>query len=220
MKKLDDALQSEQNSPAGEKEIFSSQDPQVRLARIISDVTNPLFIALPVSLAIALHTAPDVPHALLWWIIIVAGMYVIPYLFILRGVRRGNYSDYYVSDRKQRLIPLSFGLGCTIITLVLLLFLHTSRAIIATTTAGIVAQIVSIVITQRWKISLHAAYIAGAVTTLVFVFGPICLPLALLIVVVAWARWQVHAHRPPQTLAGAVLAVIVTVATFWLFGIH
>jgi hypothetical protein len=87
-----------------------------RLARIISDLTNPLYLAVPTFLAIALATAPDAFHALLWWAVAIAGISVAPLLFIWRGVRQGVYSDHHVSIREQRLIPLVFGLSSITIT--------------------------------------------------------------------------------------------------------
>ncbi|GHO62558.1 hypothetical protein KSC_014500 [Ktedonobacter sp. SOSP1-52] len=43
-------------------------------ATVISEVTNPLLVALPTFLIVALATAPDVLHALLWWGIAVLGV--------------------------------------------------------------------------------------------------------------------------------------------------
>ena len=100
---------------AGDEERFSDASRHegrwVQLAHIISQVTNPLFVALPTFLLVALHTAPDTLHALLWWAVIVVGISVVPFVFILCGVRRGDYTDQHLSVREQRLIPLLFGLA-------------------------------------------------------------------------------------------------------------
>ncbi len=191
-----------------------------RLAHGISLISNPLFVAFPTFLVIAVATAPDLPRALLWWAITVIGISVAPLLFIWRGVRLGRYSDHHVSIREQRFIPLLFGLGSVAIVFALLLILHTSRPLIATVTAVIVVLVLSTIITRYWKISLHLVGMAGAVTAFVLLFGPLCLLLSPLVVLVGWARWQVRAHTLLQALAGTALAVSVTLALFWLFGIH
>lgn len=82
-----------------DKESFNIpiEEPGARLAHIISNITNPLFVALPTFLLIALVTAPDWQHALLWWGIIVGGISIAPYLFILRGVRRGSFLEVSVT---------------------------------------------------------------------------------------------------------------------------
>ncbi len=203
----------------GFSEASSSEKPAVRLAHLISVVTNPLFVALPTSLLVALYSAPDVLHALLWWVVTVVGMSVAPFLFIRRGVARGHYSDPHVSIREQRFVPLLFALGCTIIVFILLLALHASNALIATVVAVLVVGVITIVITRYWKISLHLVGMAGSVTVLVLIFGPLCLLLSPLVVLVGWARWQVRAHTLLQALAGTVLAVSVTIGMCKLFGI-
>lgn len=149
----------------------------------------------------------------------VLGVSIAPLLFVWRGVRKGHYSDHHVSKREQRFIPLLFGLGCMAAAFILLYFLGTSRVLIATVTAVIVACGISLLITRHWKISLHLVGMAGAVTVFTLMFGPRLLLLSPLVALVAWARWQVRAHTVLQALAGTALAVSVTVAVFWLFGL-
>lgn len=199
--------------------LSSSQEPWGWLAHVVSEISNPLFIALPTFLIISLSSAPDILHALLWWIVAVLGISIAPLLFIWRGVRKGQYSDHHVSKREQRFIPLLFGLGCMAAAFVLLYFLGTSRVLIATVTAVIVACGISLLITRYWKISLHLVGMAGAVTVFTLMFGPRLLLLSPLVALVAWARWQVRAHTALQALAGTALAVSVTVAVFWLCGL-
>jgi hypothetical protein len=151
--------------------------------------------------------------------ITVGGISAAPFLFILRGVRQGKYTDRHVSQREQRLVPLLFGISCVMVVFVLLLLLHASHAMMATMTAVIIALAIATVITRSWKISFHLVGIAGAVTSLSLIFGSFCLLLSPLVVLVAWARWQVHAHTLLQALAGTVLAVSVTIAIFGAFGL-
>jgi membrane-associated phospholipid phosphatase len=204
----------------GPTETSSINRPWGKLAHGISAISNPLFVAFPTFLVIAVATAPDLPHALLWWMITVIGISIAPLVFVWRGVRLGRYSDHHVSIREQRFIPLLFGLGSVGIVFALLLALHASRSLIATVTAVIIVLGLSTAITRYWKISLHLVGMAGAVTAFVLLFGPLWLLLSPLVVLVGWARWQVHAHTPLQALAGTVLAVGVALAIFWLFGIH
>lgn len=198
------------------------QIPQNRasqIARIVSEVANPLFIALPTFLIVALHTAPGWQRAVLWWIVTTFGISAAPLLFVYQGVRRGRYSDHHLSVRTQRLIPLVVGLLCAAIAFVLLLVLQASTALLATVAAVVVCGICTLAITTRWKISFHLVGAAGAVTVLTLLFGPIALILTPLIVLIGWARWQLHAHTAAQALAGTALAVMVTVGMFWIFGL-
>lgn len=196
------------------------KETEERLAYIVSEITNPLFVALPTFLIIAVATAPTILQGLFWWGVIAVGTSAAPFFFIRRGVRRGRYSDHHVSVREQRLIPLLFGLGCALLVFLCLYLLHASQPLIATITATLVTGAIATVITQFWKISLHLVGIAGTVTVFWLLFGPLFLVLSPLVVIVAWARWRVCAHTPLQAAAGTVLAVGMTILTFWLFGIH
>jgi hypothetical protein len=191
------------------------------LARLISEAANPLFVALPTLLAIALTSAPTLAQGLLWWGITAVGVSIAPFLFVLRGVRRGHYSDHHVSRREQRFVPMIVTIGLVALTFVLLAVIRASGALLATLTAVLLALGIATIITTafKWKISLHLVGVAGAVTVFVLLFGPLWLVLAPLVLLVAWARWKVQAHTWLQALAGTILAAGVTVVIFWLFGL-
>lgn len=190
-----------------------------QFAHVISEIFNPVFVALPTFLAISLASAPDILHALLWWIIAVSGISLAPRLFVLRGVRRGYYSDHRVSMREQRFIPLLFMIGCVGAVFVLLSLLDASHVLMATVAAVIITCSIVLLITRYWKISVHLVGMAGAVTVCVLLFGPLLWLLSPLVPLGAWARWRVGAHTLLQTVAGMVLAVSVIVTVFWLLGI-
>ncbi|GHO57750.1 hypothetical protein KSB_62250 [Ktedonobacter robiniae] len=86
-------------------------------------------------------------------------------------------------------------------------------------TATLAAVAVAAVITQYWKISLHLVGIAGAVTVCCLLWGPLCLFLSSLVVLVGWARWRLHAHTWFQALAGTILAISVMILIYRLFGL-
>jgi hypothetical protein len=50
-------------------------------------------------------------------------------------------------------------------------------------------------VTLAWKISIHTATLAGAVTILVIVFGPYLLPVVILPVLVGWAGVELGITR-------------------------
>ncbi len=191
----------------------------VRVAHLISVIGNPLFIALPLLLLVSVASAPTPQQGLLWWGITIAGISVVPFLFIRRGVKLGRYSDAHISVRSQRLVPLAFGLACMLLVFLLLSLLHASRPLLATLISMILALAIALGVTQlaRYKVSLHMLGITGAVLACWLFFGPLYLLLSPLILLVGWARWKVRAHTPLQALLGALVAIVVTVLTFWLF---
>jgi hypothetical protein len=198
----------------------AAETPGERFAHRYSVIANPLFVAIPLFLFVALKAAPDWQRGLLWWGIIAVGFTAVPFLFIRQGVRRGKYTDDHVSVRSQRLVPLSFGLLCMVVVFVLLLVLHAAPALLATLVAALSSLAIATAITQLgYKISLHMIGMAGAVTTCCLLAGPWLLLLAPLVLLTGWARWKVGGHTPPQAVAGTILAVVVTLAVFWLFHI-
>ncbi len=71
-------------------------------------------------------------------------------------------------------------------------------------------------ITLVWKISVHVAVVAGIVSILSLVFGPVMLALAPVVVLSAWARVVLRDHTPAQTAAGAFLGSGVASAVYSL----
>lgn len=193
----------------------------IRMAQVVSYVSNPLFIAPPLFLAIALATSSSLLEGLLGWLIVSLGISGAPLLLIGRGVKRGTYSDHHVSRREQRLVPFLFAACCMVIVLALLLLLHASLFLIATVTGTIGSILIALIITQiaRWKISLHLIGITGAVIALGLGVSPSLFVLSPLVLLVGWARWLVHAHTPLQAIAGVAVAVTVTVTMFRAFGL-
>ena len=194
-------------------------DRLARIAQIVSEVANPLFVALPTFLIVALDTAPNWQRGVLWWIVTSLGISAAPLLFVYQGVRRGRFSDHHLSVRTQRLVPLVVGLLCAAIALMLLLLLQASTALLATVAAVLVCGICTLAITTCWKISFHLVGAAGAATVLTLLFGPIGLVLIPFVALVGWARWRVGAHTVTQALAGTALAIVITVGMFLIFGL-
>ena len=190
-----------------------------RTAQSISHIANPLFVAIPTFLLVALKTAPSISQAFLWWGVIVIGISVAPFLFVWRGVRRGNFTDSLLSMREQRIGPMLFGLACASAVFLALYLLGASRALMVTILTILVGGMITLLITRYWKISLHLVGMTGSVTVLTLVYGPLFLLLSPLIPLIGWARWYVHAHTFFQALAGSTLAVSITLTLFWLFGL-
>ena len=66
------------------------------------------------------------------------------------------------------------------------------------------------VITQRWKISAHAAGAALPATALFAAFGTAALAFAVVVPMVCWARVRVKMHTVWQVTAGALLGWALT----------
>ena len=56
----------------------------------------------------------------------------------------------------------------------------------------------------------------GAEPGLTAAAGSVLLVLSPLVALIGWARWQVGAHTVAQAIVATVLAVVITIGTFWL----
>lgn len=91
-----------------------------------------------------------------------------------------------------------------------MVLLAAPREIIALMACYSVNTLVMMLISLKWKISIHASGISGPFTFLVYVLGTVFLPLYLLILPVGWARIELRAHSLSQVLAGFLLTILLT----------
>lgn len=73
------------------------------------------------------------------------------------------------------------------------------------------------VITQFWKISIHASGISGPATFLTHQLGVGMIPFALLILPISWARIKLKAHDIYQVMAGILVAIVLTYVQLELY---
>jgi membrane-associated phospholipid phosphatase len=185
------------------------------LADAISGVSIPPLITLYTFVyALAVMQPPNI--ALLLMIAIFFGT-VLPMVIILYMFRRGTLKDLYAFDKETRWKPF---LGATISYLLGLLALIVASApqlISVLMACYVVNTVIMMLITLRWKISIHASGIAGPATYLVYVFGIQLWPVFLLLLPVGWARLKLKAHTLSQVFAGFFLTVALTYALLFLY---
>src|SRR4051794_40802091 len=184
------------------------------LARLVTEILAPAPTVAALVLLIAWHSAPTAAEAAGWGALAAFFVSVVPFLYIVRGVRRGGLTDHHVGVRQQRTGPLLIGGTSMVAGLILLAVWGAPRDLIALVAVVAVGVATSLLVTLAWKVSIHAIVVTGAVTILVFVFGLPLLLSAPLVPLVCWARIAVRAHTPAQTLAGAVLGATVAVVVF------
>jgi membrane-associated phospholipid phosphatase len=143
-----------------------------------------------------------------------ATLCVLPFLPIAYEVRTGEI-DLDVSDLKKR-VPLYlpglvwYAIGASVF------WILNSKIMFVIALAYLCVASTTFTITLVWKISTHAAGIAGPTTALVFVFGPWVLPLYLLSIMMVWSRVKLGAHTLNQAVAGLLVAIAVTSCVYYI----
>jgi membrane-associated phospholipid phosphatase len=202
----------------GDQELARPLPLHLRVARLVGELLSPPPILAVLALIVAWDSSPTPAMAVLWGGIAAMSTSVLPYVLILRGVRRGRLSDRNISLRAQRIRFAAVAITSILAGLAVLAAFDAPAEMVALQASIAVGVACGWVITLWWKISVHAAIAAGAATVLLLVFGTALLVVWPLVAVIAWSRVQVGDHTPAQVLAGVALGVVVNATVFPLLG--
>ena len=179
-----------------------------RAARLISHVFNaPVMAALAfVWLLLAENSSLFFTH------VAVALLFgtLIPLLFLFYLSRAGRIPDIYASRRESRAVPFLGAIASYLVGAIALLATRAPRIVTALMLCYLVNSLIMMLITGRWKISVHASGITGPATVLIYSVGIVALPVLLLVIPVGWARVSLKAHSPAQVFAGGLLTIATT----------
>lgn len=180
-----------------------------RLAGFVSIVGSPPILTSSAVMLTALKTSG--PGAWTWGAVYVLVGVLVPFLYVVRLVRKGQIRDIHVRVREERRQPLLVTLVCAGAGL-LLLALGRAPGAVTAIAATLWLQVVTIFfITLKWKISVHTAAAAGAAMVARTLLGT-TLPLLVVVPLVAWSRVCLRHHTLPETAAGAFLGSTVFLA--------
>ena len=178
------------------------------LAEIITHIFNPPVVAVPTFLYLILFERAANPLALASIILFFATL--LPLTMVVTLTRRGIIPDIWASERESRVIPFAGAIISYLLGAVTLIVARSPAPITSLMLCYVGNTTIMMLITLRWKISVHASGIAGPLTALIYLLGTIAIPLSLLILLVAWARLKLKAHTIPQVAVGALLTVLTT----------
>jgi membrane-associated phospholipid phosphatase len=187
---------------------------RLRVARLVGELLSPPPILVALAMIVAWDSSPTLGMAVVWGGIGAMFASVLPYALILRGVRQGRLSDRNISLREQRIRFGGVAITSILVGLAVLVALDAPAGMVALLASIAVGVACGWVITLWWKISVHAAIAAGAVTVLMFVAGTALLAAWPLVALIAWSRVEVGDHTPAQVLAGVALGIVVNATTF------
>lgn len=179
-----------------------------KLASRISLVVNPLLITLATFIPLILRFGGGQT----WSLFIVTAFFgsVLPMVGVYVLLKRGIISDVFATERTERFVPFLASIVSYLLGSIVLVYMQAPAAITALMATYIVNGIVLVVITMKWKISIHASGVTSPVTALVYLLGSRLLPLFLIFLPVAWARLELKAHSKWQLTMGALISGVLT----------
>jgi len=136
---------------------------------------------------------------------------LLPVLLILVLKKMGIVKDVGLNERKERLIPYIVVAACFGATAYFLYYKHAPMWLVSFFTGGMAAAIFNLIVNTWWKISAHAAGIAGIVALLMRVWsegypqGNVTIWLVFVIIMAGLlgsARIWLGRHTVCQVLAG------------------
>ena len=137
---------------------------------------------------------------------------IVPLAIMYQLSKSGLISDLYVSHRGERVMPFVGAISSYLLGSAALILLRAPSIVSALMLCYAGNTIIMMLISLKWKISVHASGIAGPATVLTCNLGPWAAILFALLIPVGWARIDLKAHTLGQTLAGA----LITIAATWL----
>lgn len=188
-----------------------------QLAKSISLVTNPALVVSASVITVVYHYADSLEK---FWqgsvggigLLVVPGILYSTYIWHKEGA-----VDLDLTDRRDRILPLLLSsLGAVIGSFIIQSHLHNRTFteigyILATLLVALT------IVTTVWKISLHAATLAG-ITSLLTIYRGEWFALGYLILLpVAWSRLTLKQHTSNQLIGGAMFGATLTFAAAWFF---
>jgi len=179
-----------------------------KLASLVSAVLNAPLITLLTFIPLILRYG-DGETVKLFAVTSFFGCFL-PLGMVVAMMKKGLITDFYATNRRERFIPFLATITSYVMGTVSLVVVQAPAPITALMACYIVNGLVLLIITLRWKISIHASGVASPVTALVYLLGTRMLPLFMLFLPVAWARLELKAHDKKQITAGALLSSVLT----------
>ncbi len=178
----------------------------LRAARLFTNVLNPFFVFTALYALVAISEA-SVPQATFYLAVeLAAAAFVAGYVFLLR--RRRKVGDFWISGRRQRLVPALVLLSAFVALLGALTLLGAPDTLFYTTLSMGLTSAAVAATTLVWKASAHSAVAGHATVTGLLILGPPGLLFALVLPAVLWARVAAGDHTPAQALLGAGIGVV------------
>lgn len=190
-----------------------------QIANLTSNILNPFSVSLIIILLLSFESTYTTLDALKWSLILIAVSILPVFLVVVYLARRGKLDGIFTSVRKQRTKIYLLAGVCAVVGGVIITYLDAPLMLRATFVAGLSAVVVFMCVNLLWKISLHIAFVAASATVLVILYGLIGAISVVLLPLMAWARIESGHHSPAQVATGALLAAVIVVVTFYLFGL-
>ncbi len=190
-----------------------------RIARLISAIFNPFFMSITLVVMIGIRSSDTVSEGVKWAVVGITLSTLPIFLIILYLVRKARLDSIFINVRRQRNRIYIYSAICTAAASIVLYLIGAPDALVATFLASLTATVIFLAVNLWWKISVHTAFAASAITVMVLMYGLLAAISAIILLAIGWSRIELEHHTLLQVAAGALLSPIIVVAVFYYLGI-
>ena len=194
---------------------------KLKIAKTISTITNPPIICIPLFFIICLVLSFEngmfnFNKFIVLELISLIFASILPMAISVYWAKKLN-TDKDISNRQDRFTPLVVGIVSYFIGFLVSLALGLSDFLTALLLCYSINTGVVLLITAKWKISVHTTGLSGPVGALILLLGPIGALFGILYPILIWSRVTLKKHTLAQAIAGGVQGFFLTVLEMYLF---
>lgn len=184
-----------------------------QVAKFISYITDPLFLATPIPFLLVLWASDDVFYSLKWAVFSMMFFAFIGF-FVLYSVRRNIFSDIDVSKREQRPAFYFFAIYVCLLYLGSLMLLN-GPPVLFLAGCGVLLSIIAIsIVNLKMKASVHVATVTALIFIVSILYGDVFLFFLLCIPLIIWSRVITKRHSLHEALVGCLVGVVLTLMVY------
>ena len=194
---------------------------KLSIAKTVSTLTNAPVICIPLFLIICLTLSftngeLNLNKFITLEVISLIFTSLLPMAIILYWAKKLK-TDKDISNRSDRFTPLIVGIISYFIGFLICLFLNLDNFLTILLLCYAINTGVVLLITTKWKISVHTTGLSGPVAALILLLGPFGAILGVIYPVLIWSRVLLKKHTLSQASTGGVQGFFLTVLEMYLF---
>lgn len=197
---------------------------KLKIAKTISTFTNPPIICIPLFFLICLilsfeNGTFDMNKFIVLELISLVFASILPMAIIVFWAKKLN-TDSDISNRQDRYTPLVVGIISYFIGFLTSIVLNANPFLTILLLCYSINTGVVLLITSKWKISVHTTGLSGPVGALILLLGPIGALFGIIYPLLIWSRVTLKKHTMAQAICGGVQGFFLTILEFYFFVIY
>lgn len=194
---------------------------KLKIAKTISTITNPPIVCIPLFMIICLVLSFEnglfnFNKFIVLELISLVFASILPMAIIVYWAKKLN-TDGDISNRQDRFVPLVVGIISYFIGFIVSLVLGVDNFLTALLLCYSINTGVVLLITFKWKISIHTTGLSGPVGALILLLGPIGSVFGIIYPMLIWSRVILNKHTLAQAITGGVQGFFLTIFEMYLF---